>query len=82
MLRSKRKKQSASVLVSKLLEDISLNEEAEQAEQAKKEPEDGTKLDRKNFRAWMNNAKPRKGMSVARKKNGDQPIDTRCLLTM
>ncbi len=75
MLRNKKKKQSASVLVSKLLEDITLDAPAE----------DENKIDRKNFKAWMNNTKPRKGMGVSglakKKKNLDQPIDTRCLLS-
>ena len=75
MLRNKKKKQSASILVSKLLEDITLDA-----------PEvDENKIDRKNFKAWMNNSKPRKGMGVSglakKKKNLDQPIDTRCLLS-
>ena len=77
MLRNKKKKQSASVLVSKLLEDITLDDAPA--------VEDENKIDRKNFKAWMNNSKPRKGMGVSglakKKKNLDQPIDTRCLLS-
>lgn len=82
MLRNKRRKQSASSLVSKLLDDLTVSDDAEKVDDKKEEM---PQLTRKNFKEWMACNKPRKGRGVAKstleKKKFDLPIDTRCLLT-
>ena len=85
MLRNKRKKQSASLLVSKLLNDLTVSDDAEKAIEIDENNKEVPQLTRKNFKEWMACKNPRKGRGVAKttlgKKKFDLPIDTRCLLT-
>lgn len=83
MYKKKIKRNSASVIATKLLENIKLDEE-------KKIDDEKTQVDhflvgslsKDNFKEYVNNGKPRKNNGKSKSKGYNEPIDTRCLLTM
>lgn len=83
MYKNIKKRNSASVIATKLFENIKLEEEKKNEDVIPPKPDHFLvgSLTKDNFKDYVNNGKPRKNNGKSKSKGHNEPIDTRCLLT-
>lgn len=84
MYKKNKKRNTSSIIATKLLEKIKLDEEKKKIEDEIPNKPDHFlvgSLTKDNFKDYVNNGKPRKNNGKSKSKGHNEPIDTRCLLT-
>lgn len=83
MYKKNKKRNTSSIIATKLLENIKLEEEKKNEDEIPPKPDHFLvgSLTKDNFKDYVNNNKPRKNNGRSKSKGHNEPIDTRCLLT-